>query len=75
MDRGAHESAVLQLAGDYDADDAITLADVALFQHCFAAADAMPDDVDTCLCVFDDNADGQVDLDDYSALHTALTAP
>ncbi len=75
VDRGPFESATLQLANDYNADDAVDLADYAEFQRCFATFPATSPNDDVCLCVFDDNNDADVSLDDLYSFHDSITGP
>ena len=75
VDRGAYESAESQAAFDFDADASVTLADYDALQVCFDAARLEPAHQDVCLCVFDEDAGGSIDLDDFAAFKTALTGP
>ena len=75
VDRGAFESDAGQRFGDFDADDVVTLADYAFLQRCFSPAVSGPDWPTTCLCVFDDDGNEDIDLDDFAAFHAAFNAP
>ena len=59
---------LLQSQGDFDVNRRIDLIDFGFFQLCFDNAPAYPDWLDTCLCAFDLDDNGIVDLDDYAAL-------
>lgn len=75
VDLGAHESDVDQSIGDFNGDDRIDLQDAALFQLCFDAPTGSPAWATTCLCVFDQDAGGSVDLPDHASFQAAMTGP
>lgn len=72
VDKGAYESPYIPLAGDFNDDGVVNLADASYFQLCFAAPPANPDWVAACLCIFDDNNNGVVDFDDWAVLAASL---
>ena len=74
VDRGAYESDVDQAFGDFDADNDLTLRDFAHFQQCFHLTLGDPDWPGVCRCVFDDNEDGDIDLDDFGAFYDSFVA-
>jgi hypothetical protein len=65
--------------GDFDRDTDVDLGDFAKMQKCYTGAG--PAEVTPCCRIFDFaheasiGPDGDVDLDDYAELHTALTGP
>ncbi|MHC4695234.1 MAG: choice-of-anchor Q domain-containing protein [Planctomycetota bacterium] len=73
VDMGAYEAVMEQLPGDFDANRRIDLADLAAFQLCMGASIVRPDWLDTCLCLFDADQSGDVDLYDFAAFHALLT--
>ncbi len=75
VDKGAYESPYVPLAGDFNDDGLIDLVDAAYFQLCFAAPQANPAWATACLCIFDDNANGAIDFDDWAVLAAALQVP
>ncbi|MCO6438076.1 MAG: right-handed parallel beta-helix repeat-containing protein [Phycisphaerae bacterium] len=72
VDRGAYETSVGQLFGDFDADEDVDLRDVAWQQICLGAEAFRPELVRACLCLFDDNSDEALNLVDLSALIGAM---
>ncbi|UCE58284.1 MAG: right-handed parallel beta-helix repeat-containing protein [Phycisphaerales bacterium] len=75
VDRGAFESSRLQLPGDFTGNETTDLLDFAYFQGCFDPQVSASDWLDTCLCVFDDNEDGDVDLNDLDPFRSTMTGP
>lgn len=75
VDLGAYESTHVPQFGDFNDDGALDLLDAASYQLCFAAPSANPSWSAACLCLFDDNANGTIDLDDWAALAAALQGP
>jgi len=75
VDRGPFESAKLQLANDYNADESIDLIDYADFQRCFATSSSASPTEAVCLCVFDSNEDAEISLIDYINLSVSVTGP
>lgn len=72
VDRGAYESSVAQLFGDFDGDDDVDLRDLAAHQVCLDSAGSLPALARACLCTFDDDADEMIDLNDFPALVSAV---
>jgi hypothetical protein len=75
VDRGAYESDIAQMPGDFDADDNIDLADYAFLQNCFSRAASNPEWLDACLCVFDDDGSGDIDLADFADFAQVMNGP
>ncbi|MBU0718696.1 MAG: hypothetical protein KJ749_10645, partial [Planctomycetes bacterium] len=75
VDRGAYETSTLQMAGDFDADDQVSLSDYASFYNCFEPTVVDPEWLDTCLCLFDDDGDADIDLADFAAFSRILDVP
>ncbi len=72
VDLGAYEAAMEQLPGDFDANAWVDLADLAGFQLCMGVSIVRPDWLDTCLCLFDADESGDIDLYDFAAFHALL---
>lgn len=57
--------------GDYDGDTDVDLIDFTLFEQCMGSTPS-----DECMCVFDADEDGDVDIGaDYSAFDASVTGP
>jgi hypothetical protein len=65
VDMGAYEAHTEELPGDYDANGRVDLADLAGFQLCMGVQTAKPDWLETCLCLFDADESGDIDLYDF----------
>ncbi len=63
-DIGAYESIKINIDGDYDNDDLITLADYAKLQLFWGAIAGTSNEADTYICIFDTSNDGEVNLED-----------
>jgi hypothetical protein len=75
VDMGAYESSQVQQGGDFDGDEDIDLRDVASAQICFGKPGSMPEWSRACLCVFDLDSSGVVDLEDHAAFRLLLDGP
>ena len=59
--------------GDFDGDRVTTLRDFAAFQRCFTGD--MPGISDPCCRLFDLEPDGDIDLDDHTAILRVMAGP
>ena len=78
MNFGSGTFEQFQMPGDVDNNCRVDIEDYASFEDCMAGVDTPPDPsgsttVQTCLEVFDFDADGDLDLRDLAALQTAFT--
>jgi hypothetical protein len=72
VDMGAFEAPMEQFPGDFDGNGGVDLRDLAGFQLCMGVSIVRPDWLDTCLCLFDADESGDIDLTDFAAFHTFL---
>ncbi len=75
VDRGAFETAVMGQAADFNANGSFNLADFASFQLCFDAPTSNSAWSDACLCIFDDDNDNDVTLNDFPPLQSLIDTP
>ncbi|MBI4718799.1 MAG: right-handed parallel beta-helix repeat-containing protein [Planctomycetes bacterium] len=75
VDLGAYESAHPNAAGDFDGDGGVTMRDAAAFQLCHATPAANPAWAAACLCVFDFNSNGGVELADFRIFRGLMGLP
>lgn len=75
VDIGVHESAIGQLFADFNADSVVDLRDFSAFQHCFGTPTTGFSWSPACLCTFDSQPDGSVDLPDVEAFRQLITGP
>ena len=60
---------------DFDGNDRWDLADTAGMQVCFGLSSISPGWLDACLCLFDFDDMGTLDLNDFAAFCEAITGP
>ncbi len=75
VDMGAYESSDTQAQGDFDGTGTFDLADVAALQSCVDAIDSNPAWSQACLCVFDLDGNGNVDLTDFAGWLALFDGP
>jgi hypothetical protein len=75
VDMGAYETEFGLQFGDFDGNGNVDLLDLAGFQLCMGASIARPDWVTTCVCLFDANESGGVDLFDFADFHALMNEP
>lgn len=66
VDLGAYETPHTQPHGDFNADGRTDLGDLSAFIGCLDGSGGLP--TETCLCVFDMDSNGAVDLRDYAQM-------
>lgn len=76
---GTQDSCEVILAGDFDANGLVDLADYAGFDDCYSGPGAAPSPASAtcaavCLSAFDSDADGDIDLTDFAQLQLDMGA-